>query len=78
MLSQMLAFALTTSTPTSNTRHHLVRPARRAVRAESSALSRGAEGRPPMPERRAASGTPCMHRPPAGAGGARGEQNSPC
>jgi len=29
-----------------------VRPARRAVRAESSALSRGAEGRPPMPERR--------------------------
>ena len=30
----------------------IVRPARRAVRAESSALSRGAEGRPPMPERR--------------------------
>ena len=30
----------------------IVRPARRVVRAESSALSRGAEGRPPMPERR--------------------------
>eukprot|EP00964_Phaeocystis_antarctica_P033433 scaffold18961_cov95-Phaeocystis_antarctica.AAC.3 len=30
----------------------IVRPAGRAVRAESSELSRGAEGRPPMPERR--------------------------
>ena len=30
----------------------IVRPARRVVRSESSALSRGAEGRPPMPERR--------------------------